>query len=490
MTNEDAGDEVLDFGNLIHGQWCAARGGRRFETRNPADTRETVARYAASDSQDAADAVAAASAAFAGWRAVPLSRRARLLTEAAAWIEARVDELARELTREEGKLLALSREEFLRAAQTLRFYAVEGQTLGGETFLQDDPAMHVYTRREPLGVVTAITPWNFPVSIAARKIAPALMAGNTVVFKPASVAPGPGVRLAEALQAAGLPPGVLNMVTGAASAVGPGITMAPEVRAITFTGSTAAGEHIHRSVPFTTRMQMELGGKNPLIVLDDANLDFAVELAVKGGLSLTGQACTGTGRLLVTRGVKEEFTRRLVRRVQALVVGPGLQAGVDITPLASAQQLDSVLAHLARGRDQARWLCGGERPADPALAHGHYLTPAVFDEVTPDMHIAREEIFGPVLAVIEVADYAEAVAVSNDSEYGLVAAICTQDARAMHNFAQDVDAGTIKINRTTTGNLVNAPFGGLKRSSTSMLRESGRGGLEFFTQTKTVYHGH
>lgn len=479
----------LTFGNLIDGQWSAAASGRHFETRNPADVRESVARYAASDEADATAAVAAAARAFAGWRQTPPTRRARILNDAAAWIEQRVDALARELTREEGKLLALSRDEFLRAAQTLRFYAVEGQTLGGETFPQDDAAMHVYTRREPLGVVTAITPWNFPVSIPARKIAPALMAGNTVVFKPASVSPLPGVRLAEALQAAGLPPGVLNLLTGAASAIGPAITTAPAVRAITFTGSTSAGEHIHRSVPFTTRTQMELGGKNPLIVLDDADLDLAVDLAVKGGLSLTGQACTGTSRLLVTRGVKAEFTRRLVQRVQALVIGPGLQPGVDLTPLASAAQLDSVQGHVARGREQARLLCGGERPSGSALAWGHYLSPAVFDEVTPSMHIAREEVFGPVLAVLEVTDYAEAIAVANDSDYGLAAAICTRDARLMHRFAQDVEAGTVKINRTTTGNLVNAPFGGLKRSSTATLRESGREGLVFFTQTKTVYQG-
>lgn len=489
METSEAPGETPAFGNLIDGRWDAAASGRHFETRNPADTREVVARYAASDDFDATRAVAAAARAFAGWRQTPLTRRARILNDAAAWIEQRVDALARELTREEGKLLALSRDEFLRAAQTLRFYAVEGQTLGGESFPQDDAAMHVYTRREPLGVVTAITPWNFPVSIPARKIAPALMVGNTVVFKPASVSPLPGIRLAEALQAAGLPAGVLNLVTGAASAVGPAITTAAAVRAITFTGSTAAGEHIHRSVPFTTRTQLELGGKNPLIVLDDADLDLAADLAVKGGLSLTGQACTGTSRLLVTRGVKAEFTRRLLQRVQALVAGPGLQPGVDLTPLASAQQLDSVLGHIARGRDQARLLCGGERLAGDAYAHGHYVSPAIFDEVTPAMHIAREEVFGPVLAVLEVADYAEAIAVANDSDYGLAAAICTRDARLMHRFVQDIEAGTVKINRTTTGNLVNAPFGGLKRSSTATLRESGREGLAFFTQTKTVYHG-
>jgi aldehyde dehydrogenase (NAD+) len=480
---------VAEFCHLIDGRWCPSTGGARFETRNPADTREVVGRYAAGGADDAHAAVQAAAHAFDSWRRTPIGRRARILTDAADALDRSADELAREITREEGKLLSASREEVLRTAATLRFYAVEGQTLGGETFAQDDPGQHVYTRREPVGVVAAITPWNFPLSIPARKIAPALISGNTVVFKPASVAPLAGLRLAEALLAAGLPAGVLNVVTGAAAAVGPAITTAAAVRAITFTGSTSAGEQIHRSVPFTTRTQLELGGKNPLIVLDDADLDAAVELAVKGGLSLTGQACTGTSRLLVAREVRAEFTRRLLDRIGRLVVGNGLQQGVDIGPLASAQQLDSVLGHVARGRGEARWLCGGERLRGEGLAHGHFVSPALFDEVTPDMHIARAEIFGPVLAIIEVSDYADAIAKANDSEYGLSAAIATRDARAMHCFVGDIEAGTVKINRTTTGNLVNAPFGGLKRSSTAALRESGRAGLEFFTQTKTVYHG-
>ena len=296
------------FCNLIGGQWVPAASTRSFEIRNPADTRDVVGRFAASDAVDAHAAVAAAQAAFDGWRRTPIGKRARILNDAAAHLEQHVERNAQELTREEGKLIALSRDEVLRAAQTLRFYAVEGQSWTGETFPQDDPAMTVSTQREPLGVVAVITPWNFPVSIPARKIAPALITGNTVVFKPASIAPLSGLRLAEALHEAGLPPGVLNFITGSAAAVGRAITEARAIRAITFTGSTAAGEHIHRSVPFTTRTQMELGGKNPLIVMDDADLDQAVDLAIKGGLSLTGQACTGTSRLLVMAGVRQAYT--------------------------------------------------------------------------------------------------------------------------------------------------------------------------------------
>ena len=255
------------------------------------------------------------------------------------------------MTREQGKSLDLAKDEILRSAQTLRFYAVEGLSFGGETLPNDDPDMVVYTQREPLGVVTVITPWNFPVSIPARKIAPALIAGNTVVFKPSSDAPLSGVRLAEAFAAGGIPAGVLNLITGAAGEVGPAITAAPAIRAISFTGSTAAGEQIHRAVPFTTRLQMELGGKNPLIVMEDADLDKAVDLTIKGGLSLTGQACTGTSRVLVMQEVKARFVEKLVAKVKALKIGSGMTAGAEIGPLATARQLQTVLA-LHRDRQE------------------------------------------------------------------------------------------------------------------------------------------
>jgi len=477
------------FRNLINGEWCASASGRTFDNINPADTRDVLGRFQASDAGDARAAVAAAAAAFEGWKRTPISKRAKIIQAAAEYLEANADQFAVELMREVGKALSLAKDEVLRSAQTLRFYAIEGQSFSGETFPNDDADMIVYTQREPLGVVSVITPWNFPISIAARKIAPALITGNTVVFKPSSDAPLIGLRLAESLAKAGVPRGVLNFITGSAAEVGPLITESPVVRAVSFTGSTAAGEHIHRAVPLTTRTQMELGGKNPLIVMEDADLDKAVDLAVKGGLSLSGQACTGTSRVLVMSAVKTAFTEKLVARVKALKIGSGAQSGMDIGPLATKKQLETVLRYIDIGRGEARLLCGGERLAGEGFEHGYYVTPAVFADVTQSMRIAREEIFGPVLAIIEVASYEDAIAKANDTEYGLSAAIATNNPRYMHRFAQDIQSGTVKINRTTTGNLINAPFGGLKRSSTSTFRESGRAGLEFYTQIKTVYQG-
>ena len=282
---------------------------------------------------------------------------------------------------------------------------------------------------------------------------------------------------------------MLNFLTGSAAEVGPTIVTSPAVRAVSFTGSTAAGEQIHKSVPMTTRTQMELGGKNPLIVMEDADLDRAVDLAVKGGLSLSGQACTGTSRILVMRDVKQAFTDKLVAKVKTLKIGSGMTPGMDLGPLATRKQLETVLGYIATGRQEATLLCGGEALTDGDFAHGYYVAPAVFTDVTQQMRIAREEIFGPVLAIIEVDSYASAIACANDTEYGLSAAIATRNPRYMHDFARDIESGTVKINRTTTGNLVNAPFGGLKRSSTSTFRESGRAGLEFYTQIKTVYQG-
>ncbi len=475
------------FLNHIGGQWRASVSGETYTNGNPADQRDIVGRFQSSVKEDAVAAVQAAQAAFEGWKKTPVSRRAAILFAAADDLQTRAEDIAIELTREEGKSLALAKGEVLRSAETLRFYAVEAQTYTGETFPQDDPDMVVYTQREPLGVVTVISPWNFPISIPSRKIAPALMTGNTVVFKPSTETPLSGYRLAEALVNAGLPPGVLNFITGKASRIGYTLTQSSEVRAVTFTGSTAAGEAIHRSSSMTTRLQMELGGKNPLIVLADADLDQAVDLAVKGGLSLSGQACTGTSRILVEAGVLKEFTSKLVARVKALKIGSGLQAGCDLGPMATQSQLETVLEYVEIGKKEATLLTGGERLSGGDYDQGFYVAPAVFTDVSQSMRIAREEIFGPVLCIIEVQDYDDAIVKANDSEYGLSAALATRSARYSHRFAQDIQSGTVKINRTTTGNLINAPFGGLKRSSTSTFRESGRVGLEFFTQIKTVY---
>lgn len=481
--------QVNEYRNWIAGAWRASAGGTTFENRNPADRDDLVGLFAASSAKDGEDAVAAAEAAFPAWRATPVGQRAKILNAAADYLDANADAFGLELTREVGKLLGQSVGEVRRAAQTLRFYAVEGQTLTGETFPQDDGKMLVYTQREPLGVATIISPWNFPISIPARKIAPALITGNTVVFKPSSDAPLIGLRLAEAFEKAGLPAGVLNFLTGAAGDVGEALTADRRVRAISFTGSTKAGEAIHRTVGLTTRTQMELGGKNPLIVLEDADLDTAVDLTVAGGFSLTGQACTGTSRVLIVPALKQAYLDKLAARARELSVGDGQAGDTKIGPLASARQLETVLGYIDIGKTEATLVCGGERLSEGAYERGYFVQPTVFSDVTQDMRIANEEIFGPVISVIEVAGYEEAIEKANAVEYGLSASLVTKNFDYIQRFPLDVEAGTVKVNRTTTGNLINAPFGGVKASSTSTFRESGRAGLDFFTQIKTVYLG-
>lgn len=477
------------FLNYINGQWKASTSGRVFENRNPADQEDLLGSFQASVEADALEALETAQSAFAGWKNTPVGQRAKILNKAADYLEANVNRFAEELTREEGKLLSNSKMEIMRSAQTLRFYAVEATTLTGETFPSDDNKMLVYTQREPLGVVSVITPWNFPISIPARKIAPALMTGNTVVFKPSSESPLIALRLAEALVEGGLPAGVLNFITGSASDIGEPLTTHKVVKAITFTGSTGAGRKIHQGAGLTTRTQMELGGKNPLIVLDDADLDIAVNLTVAGGYSLTGQACTGTSRVLITKANKQAYLDKLVEKVKGLKVGNGMTDGIDLGPLASAKQMDSVLNYVQIGKSEATHVIGGDKLTGAGYDNGFFVSPAVFTDVTQNMRIAQEEIFGPVIAVIEVDDYEDAINKANDVEFGLSAALATQNIDYIQRFPLDIEAGTVKVNRTTTGNLVNAPFGGVKNSSTSTFRESGRAGLDFFTQIKTVYIG-
>lgn len=479
------------YGNYIDGEWVESESKQTFESINPANIRECVGRFQASVAADVVRAIEAAERAFPAWASTPPSQRAAILNKAADLLESRVDQYAEELTREEGKPLNDSKMEIRRSAQTLRYYAVEGQSFTGETFPNDDPNMLVYTLREPLGVASIITPWNFPISIPSRKIAPALITGNTVVFKPSSETPLIALRLVEALHEAGIPKGVINLVTGSAAQTGGPLASHPAVRAISFTGSNAAGEAIHRAASLTTRTQMELGGKNPLIVMEDGDLDLAVNLAVKGGYSLTGQACTGTSRVIVMESVAGEFVEKLAAKTRSLKIADGFTPGVDITPLASAKQLKNVLEYVRIGKEEgATLVCGGERLDGPDYEHGYYVTPAIFADVKAEMRIAQEEIFGPVIAVIAVASFEEAIAVANGVSYGLSASIVTRDIATAQKYTKQIQAGTVKVNRTTTGNLINAPFGGIKNSSTSTFRESGRVGLEFFTQTKTVYFGY
>ncbi|MDQ6598607.1 aldehyde dehydrogenase family protein [Bacillus salipaludis] len=483
--------KVETFNNYIDGIWQESVSKKTFNSLNPANKEEVVGVFQASNEDDVNLAIEAAQKAFPGWAKTAPSKREAILNQAANILEQKADQLAEELTREEGKHVNDAKNEVLRSAQTLRYYAVEGQSFTGETFPNDDPNMKVSTEREPLGVVSVITPWNFPLSIPARKIAPALITGNTVVFKPSSDTPLIAVRLVEALYEAGIPNGVINFVTGKASDIGDRLVTHPSVRAVTFTGSTAAGEDIHRKASMTTRTQMELGGKNPLIVMDDADLDLAATLTVNGGFSLTGQACTGTSRVIVLKEVKEAFIQKLVDKTSVLKIGNGFEAGVKIGPLANEKQMKNVLNYIEFGKeDGAELVYGGEPLTTGEFEKGYFVRPAIFTNVKPNHRIAKEEIFGPVVAVIEVDTYEEAIAVANDVEYGLSASIVTNNLKIANQFTKDIQAGTVKVNRTTTGNLMNAPFGGLKKSSTSTFRESGRVGLEFFSQLKTVYIGY
>jgi aldehyde dehydrogenase (NAD+) len=482
---------VQNYGLYIDGKWLISESKETFESINPADTNDIVGVFQQATAEEVNKAIESANNAFPDWAATSPAKRAAILNKAADILESKVDQLGEELTREEGKIISAAKGEVKRTAQTLRYYAVEGLSFTGETFPNDDPNMDVFTQREPLGVISVITPWNFPISIPARKIAPALITGNTVVFKPSSDTPLIALRLVEALHEAGIPKGVINFVTGSASKIGDGLMIHPAVRAVTFTGSTKAGEDIHRKVSLTTRTQMELGGKNPLIVMDDADLDQAAQLAVNGGFSLTGQACTGTSRVIVMKSVAEEFTEKLVEKTQKLIIKNGLNEEAVIGPLANQKQLNNVLQYIEIGKEEGATLqYGGQQLKDSTYEAGYFIEPAIFTNVLPTMRIAQEEIFGPVIAVISADNYEEAIQVANDVEYGLSASIVTNNLKLAKQFTKDIEAGTVKVNRTTTGNLINAPFGGLKKSSTSTFRESGRVGLEFFTQIKTVYIGY
>jgi acyl-CoA reductase-like NAD-dependent aldehyde dehydrogenase len=482
-------EPMRTYQNFIHGDWVPARSGQTFELRNPADVREATGQYAAGTAEDALSAVQAARKAFGAWSATTPVVRGRILSRAAQLLETRKTELSECLTREEGKTLAESTGEVQRAIDIFRFFGGLSYTVGGQTLPHDLPQNLLYTLRQPLGVVALITPWNFPIAIPAWKMAPALLAGNCVVIKPASQAPAMTVELTKALAEAGLPPGVLNVVIGEGRSAGHELVTSPVVSALSFTGSNAVGRQLYEQL--ATRMaraQLEMGGKNPTIVLADADLDLAVNLVVKAGFGLTGQACTATSRVIVERKVQEPFLERLLAKTRALKIGNGLQPGVDMGPAVSRQQLDSNLEYVRIAIEEgARLLFGGERLAEGDLAHGHFMQPTVLDRVTPSMRIAREEVFGPVLAVLSVADFEEAISVANGVDVGLSASIVTRDLRKAMLYSERIEAGVVKINQISTGLALQAPFGGIKQSSTDSFKEQGAGALDFYSRIKTIY---
>ena len=477
------------YQNFIGGAWTPAASGRTTQTRNPADTREIVAEYPASDAADALAAVAAAQKAAPGWAEATAVARGRILSKASQLFEPRKAELAELLTREEGKTLAEATGEVQRAIDIFRFYGGLSYTLGGRTIPHDLPGNLLYTVRRPLGVVGLITPWNFPIAIPAWKLAPALVAGNAVVLKPAGLTPALALELARTLADAGLPAGVLNVVCGEGRAVGGTISSHPAIAALSFTGSYGVGHAIYQQLAQRmARGQMEMGGKNPTIVLADADLDLAVTLVIRAGFGLTGQACTATSRVIVDKTVVAAFTEKLVAKTRALKVGHGLTAGVDMGPAVSESQLLGNLKWVESAvAGGAKLLCGGHRLTSGDLAHGWFMEPTVLGDVTPSMPIACEEVFGPVVAIIAAENYDDALKIANDVDVGLSASLVTRDFKSALRYAEKIEAGVVKVNQISTGLALQAPFGGVKQSSTDSFKEQGVEALDFYTRTKTVY---
>ncbi|MEW6159238.1 MAG: aldehyde dehydrogenase family protein [Verrucomicrobiota bacterium] len=477
------------YSNFIGGEWAGAQSGQTFQNFNPADTREAVAEYPLSGKTEAAAAIEAAQKAFPAWRAQTAVARGRILSKASQCLEARKAELAELLTREEGKTLPESTGEVQRTIDIFRFFGGLSYTLGGQTLPHDLPGNLLFTMRQPLGVVGLITPWNFPIAIPAWKMAPALLCGNAVVLKPASQAPAMSLEIARALAEAGLPKGVLNVVVGEGRAVGGELASNPAVAALSFTGSYAVGNQIYQQLAQRmARAQMEMGGKNPTIVLADADLDLAATLVVKAGFGLTGQACTATSRVIVERAVIEPFTEKLLAKTRALKVGNGLHPGIDMGPAVNKQELSGNFEFIDGAvTEGAKLLSGGKRLTDGELAHGYFMEPTVLGEVTPAMRIAREEVFGPVVAVMAVENFDEALSVANGLDVGLSASIVTRDLKKAMMYAERIEAGVVKVNQISTGLALQAPFGGVKKSSTDSFKEQGAGAIEFYSRLKTVY---
>ncbi len=472
--------------NFIGGEWIAAANAA--PDINPSDLSDVVGEYARASAADADMAVAAAKAAFPAFARTTPQARADALKTIGDEIIARKDELGRLLSREEGKPLADGVAEVVRAGQIFSFFAGEALRLVGEKVASTRPGVTVEITREPVGVVSLITPWNFPIAIPAWKIAPALAYGNCVVFKPADLVSATAHALSEIIARAGLPAGAFNLVMGRGAEVGEALLSHDDVAAVSFTGSVATGRKVAEAAvaaPKMKKLQLEMGGKNPLVVLDDADLALAVEAAANGAFYQTGQRCTASSRLIVTAGIHDRFVEALTAKTKALIVDDALKPGTQIGPVADESQLDQDLRYLAIGKDEgAKLHWGGERLNRDK--QGFYLQPALFVGVDNAMRIAREEIFGPVAAVIRVRDYEEALAVANDTPYGLSSGIFTTSLKHATHFQRNSEAGMVMVNVPTAGVDYHVPFGGRKASSYGP-REQGRHAVEFYTSVKTSY---
>ncbi|MGH9599838.1 MAG: aldehyde dehydrogenase family protein [Terracidiphilus sp.] len=477
----------LTHHNLIGGQWLPARSGNTILNVNPANHADVVGAFPSSHAADVDLAVAAAKKAFAAWRLVPAPKRAEILLRAGILLQQRKEEYARAMTREMGKVLAETRGDVQEAIDEAFYVAGEGRRLFGVTTPSELPDKFAMSVRMPVGVVGLITPWNFPMAIPSWKLFPALVAGNTCVVKPAIDTPLSTYNLIQTLMDAGLPPGVVNIVCGTGSDAGAALVEHPDVRAISFTGSSAVGSLVGQHAAATFKaVSLEMGGKNAQIVMDDANLELALDGALWGAFGTTGQRCTATSRILLQRGIAAEFTAKLVERARKLKVGDGLDESVEVGPQVNAAQIETSAKYieiaLAEG---AQLLTGGHALTEGSYVYGTYFEPTVFAGVKPSMRIAREEVFGPVVSLIEFDSFEEGIAIANSIDYGLSTALYTKDVNRAFAAIRDLEAGITYINAPTIGAEVHLPFGGVKRTGNG--HREGLGAIDFFTTWKAVY---
>jgi aldehyde dehydrogenase (NAD+) len=476
------------YRNFINGQWVESSSDKTAQNINPANTNDIIGTIKLSTRDEARKAVEAAYDAFKAWKNTPAPTRGKIVAKAARLLEDNKEELAQILTREEGKTIAEARGELQRSINVAEFCAGESRRLNGETIQSELPANFAYTIKEPHGVVAIITPWNFPVAIPVWKIAPALVAGNTIVFKPAETTPATAVRICEIFEEAGVPKGVLNLILGKGSEIGDEIANHPAVKAISFTGSTEIGIKLYEQAARRgAKVQCEMGGKNPVVVMEDADMDLAVESTAQGAFGSTGQRCTATSRAVVVDKIADEFVQKIVERAKKMRIGDGADSNTEMGPSVDEKQFNTVLKYIDIGReDGAEMLCGGKRADGDGLENGYFVEPTVFDKVTPDMRIAQEEIFGPVLSVLRVKDFDEAMLVANDSQYGLTSSIFTNDPNLIFRFVDEIETGMTHINSPTTGGEAHIPFGGVKMTGIGA-REQGSTALDFYTELKVVY---
>lgn len=471
----------------IDGRWVDGERGETFQSHNPA-TGEVLATVAQATPADVDRAVEAAHRAFARWRLVPAPRRGEVLFRAAEILKERKDDLARLMVQEMGKVIAEARGDVQEAIDMVYYMAGEGRRLAGETVPSELPEKFGFSVRDPIGVIACITPWNFPLAIPAWKLAPALIAGNTVVFKPASDTPLLAARLVQVLEEAGVPPGVVNLVFGPGETVGEALLAHPAVNMVSFTGSTAVGKRIaEQAGRHLKRVHLELGGKNAIIVMDDADLDLAVQGIIWSAFGTTGQRCTAASRVIVHRAVEEPLTERLLDRIGQLRLGNGLDPETDVGPLINARAVEKVHRYVEIGvQEGARLACGGRPATDGDLARGHFYQPTLFTGARPEMSICQEEIFGPVTAMIPVDSLEEAIAVNNGTQYGLSSSIYTRDVNNAMSAIRDITTGLVYVNAGTIGAEIQLPFGGTRGTGNGH-REAGRAALEVYTEWKTVY---